>query len=150
MSFASRLWPALPLLAAVTLAPAGNAAAACPEASKLWNSRTKAAASSPAAALNPVVALNERCPLACDRQPAEASKTSEREARAPLPLTLVTRAEDVADWHAGIFERLRGERFEEGATRYYAAIPSLVILKRDSGRWVERFRVGLDWCVDGR
>lgn len=32
----------------------------------------------------------------------------------------------------------------------YAALPSLVILKRDGARWVERFRVNLDWCVDGR
>jgi hypothetical protein len=127
MSFASRLWPALPLLAAVTLAPAGNAAAACPEASKLWNSRIKAAAGSSAVVLNPVVALNEACPLDCARQQVEASKAPEREARAPLPLTLVTRAEDVADWHAGIFEKLRGERFEEGATRYCAATPSLPV-----------------------
>jgi hypothetical protein len=127
MSFASRLWPALPLLAAVTLAPAGNAAAACPEASKLWNSRIKAAASSSAVAPNRVVALNEACPQDCARQQPEASNASEREARAPLPLTLVTRAEDVADWHAGIFERLRGERFEEGATRYCAATPSLPV-----------------------
>lgn len=32
----------------------------------------------------------------------------------------------------------------------YAGIPSLVMLKRDGARWVERMRVGLDWCVDQR
>ncbi len=32
----------------------------------------------------------------------------------------------------------------------YAGIPSLVLLKYDGGKWMERFRVGLDWCVDGR
>jgi hypothetical protein len=121
MSFASRLWPVLPLLAAATLAPAGNAAAACPEASKLWNSRIEAAARSPA------VAVNKGCPLDCARQQAKPSRGSEREAHPPLPLTLVTRAEDVADWHAGIFERLRGERFEEGAARYCGATPSIPV-----------------------
>ena len=121
MSFASRLWSAVPLLAAATLAPAGNAAAACPEAAKLWTSRIETAAGSPG------VALKEGCPLECGRRQVEAAKSSEREVRAPLPLALVTRAEDVADWHAGIFERLRGERFEEGATRYCAATPSTLV-----------------------
>lgn len=32
----------------------------------------------------------------------------------------------------------------------YGGIPSLAILKYRDGRWVETFRVGLDWCVDGR
>src|SRR5262245_53126889 len=121
MSFASRLWPALPLLAAVTLAPAGNAATACPEASKLWNNRPDPAVGSSA------VARSKGCPLDCARRQPETSNSSEREAHAPLPLTLVTRAEEVADWHAGIFEKLRGERFEGEATRYCAATPSAAV-----------------------
>ena len=119
MSFASRLWPALPLLAAAIMMPAGHAATACPGAgSKLSSIRLGPAASSHA------IALNKGCPLDCADQQAQAPKGSEREAHAPLPLSLVASAEDVADWHAGIFERLRGERFEEGATRYCAATPS--------------------------
>jgi hypothetical protein len=113
MSFASRLWPALPLLAAVLMAPAGHAATACPEAgSRLWKNALEPATNVRA------LALSRGCPLDCARQQPDAPQGSEREAHAPLPLSVVTRAEDVADWHAGIFERLRGERFEEGATRY--------------------------------
>ena len=119
MSFASRLWPALPLLAAVVMTPAGNAATACPEAgSTLWKSTLEPATSIRA------LALSRGCPLDCARQHPDAPKGSEREAHAPLPLSIVTRAEDVADWHAGIFERLRGERFEEEATRYCAVTRS--------------------------
>lgn len=125
MSFASRLWSALPLLAAVTLAPAGNAATACPDASKPWKSRLEASATNPAVARNPAIAMNNNdgCSLHCSGQEGAAATGSEREAHAPLPLTLVTRVEDVADWHAGIFEKLRGELVEEGATRYCRATP---------------------------
>lgn len=120
MSFASRLWPAMPVLGAVILALGGNAAAACPETTKPWNSRIDAAS-------HPAAALTQGCPLECGRRQLEVSGSSGREARAPLPLTLVTRAEDVADWHAGIFERLRGERFEERAARYCADTPPVPV-----------------------
>jgi hypothetical protein len=114
MSFASRLWPALPLLAAVMMAPAGNAATACPDAaSRLWKNTLEPATSIRA------LALRRGCPLSCARQQPEGLK-AEREVHAPLPLSIVTHAEDVADWHADIFEQLRGERFEEGTTRYCA------------------------------
>lgn len=32
----------------------------------------------------------------------------------------------------------------------YAGIPSLLVLKHVNGTWEENFRIGLDWCVDGR
>lgn len=32
----------------------------------------------------------------------------------------------------------------------YASIPSLAMLKYQGGRWEETYRVGLDWCLDGR
>ena len=113
MSFASRLWPGLPLLAAVVMTPVGNAATACPEAgSTAWKSKLGTAGHVRA------LALSRGCPLDCARQQPEAPKGSEREAHAPLPLSIVTRAEDVADWHADIFERLRGEHFEDGVVRY--------------------------------
>ncbi len=115
MSFASRLWPALPLLAAVAMAPAGNAATACPDAgSRLWKNTLE-----PAANVH-TLALRRGCPLDCARHQQEAPKGSERQTHVPLPLSIVTHAEDVADWHADIFEQLRGERFEEGTTRYCA------------------------------
>lgn len=112
MSFASRLWRGLPLLAAVLMTPASNAATACPEASgKAWKNTFGAAS-------NLRLALSSACPLDCTQQQPDAAKAPEREAHAPLPLSIVTRAEDVADWHADIFERLRGEHFEDGQVRY--------------------------------
>ena len=32
----------------------------------------------------------------------------------------------------------------------YAGIPSLALLQYQNGKWEETFRIGLDWCVDGR
>jgi len=32
----------------------------------------------------------------------------------------------------------------------YAGIPNLLVLNRVNGNWNESFRIGLDWCVDGR
>lgn len=32
----------------------------------------------------------------------------------------------------------------------YAGIPNLLVLKHVNGSWEESFRIGLDWCVDGR
>lgn len=32
----------------------------------------------------------------------------------------------------------------------YAGIPNLLVLKHVNGHWDERFRIGLDWCVDER
>ena len=32
----------------------------------------------------------------------------------------------------------------------YAGIPNLLVLKHNNGTWEENFRIGLDWCVDGR
>jgi len=113
MSFASRLWLGLPLLAAVVTMPAGNAATACPEpGSTAWKNTFRPAASARA------LALSSGCSLDCARLQPDAPKGSEREAHPPLPLSIVTRAEDVADWHADIFERLRGEHFEDGLVRY--------------------------------
>jgi hypothetical protein len=113
MSFASRLWRGLPLLAAVLMTPASNAATACPEpGSKAWKNTSGAATNIR------TLALSKGCPLECAPNQPEAAKGSEREAHAPLPLSIVTSAEDVADWHADIFERLRGEHFEDGLVRY--------------------------------
>ena len=113
MSFASRLWRGLPLLAAVLMAPASNAATACPEpGSAAWKNTFGAAAKIRA------LALSNGCTLPCAANQPEAAKGTEREAHAPLPLSIVTSAEDVADWHADIFERLRGEHFEDGQVRY--------------------------------
>jgi len=113
MSFASRLWRCLPLVAAVLMTPASNAATACPEpGSTAWKNTFGPAASVRA------LALSSGCSLDCARPQPDAAKGPEREAQAPLPLSIVTRAEDVADWHADIFERLRGEHFEDGLVRY--------------------------------
>jgi hypothetical protein len=116
MSFASRLSLALPLLAAVVVTPAVNAATACPDAgAKVWKN-----------ALGPAtqtLAVARACPEDCAAK-AQAV-TPAREAHVPLPLSIVTRAEDVADWHADIFQRLRGVRFEDGPTRYCGTAPSL-------------------------
>ena len=113
MSFASRLWPGLPLLAAVIMTPAGNAATACPGLADAVGKH----ALGPAASTR-VLALGRGCPLECARHEADGPKAPEHEAHAPLPLSIVTSAEDVADWHADIFERLRGEQFEDGMVRY--------------------------------
>jgi hypothetical protein len=32
----------------------------------------------------------------------------------------------------------------------YAGIANLLVLKHNNGAWEESFRIGLDWCVDGR
>ena len=117
MSFASRLWPGLPLLAAVIMTPAGNAATGCPDLGAAAGKRTLAPAVS-----SRVLGLGRGCPLECARHDADAPKAPEHEAHAPLPLSIVTRAEDVADWHADIFERLRGEQFEDGMVRYCAVV----------------------------
>lgn len=114
MSFASRLWPCLPLLAAVIMTPAGNAATACPD---LGGAAVKRVLG-PAASTRVLALGRGGCPLECTRHEADGQKAPEHEAHAPLPLSIVTRAEDVADWHADIFERLRGEQFEDGMVRY--------------------------------
>ena len=119
MSFASRLWPGLPLLAAVVMTPVGNAATVCSGAgSTLWKSKLGSAGTNVRA-----LTMSRGCPLDCARQQPEAPKGSEREVHAPLPLSIVTRAEDVADWHADIFERLRGEHFEDGVVRFCGIAP---------------------------
>jgi hypothetical protein len=120
MSFASRLSLALPLLAAVMMTPAGNAATACPDAAaKAWKNTLRPAMQAGE------LSVARSCPQDCSSkaQPG-APEESAREAHVPLPLSIVTRAEDVADWHADIFQRLRGERFEDGPTRYCGIAPS--------------------------
>jgi hypothetical protein len=119
MSFASRLSLALPLLAAVAMTSAGNAATTCSEGGKSWKNLLEPAMHSR------VLALSRNCPLDCRTHVQGSSSIgSEREAHAPLPLSVVTRAEDVADWHADIFEQLRGERFDDGLVRYCGITPS--------------------------
>jgi hypothetical protein len=118
MSFASRLSLALPLLAAVVVAPAVNAATACPDAgAKVWKSTLGPATQAGA------LAVARACPQDCgaNAQPVAPA----REAHVPLPLSIVTRAEDVVDWHADIFQRLRGVRFEDGPTRYCGIAPAV-------------------------
>ncbi len=116
MSFASRLWPGLPLLAAVVMTPAGNAATACPEPG---STAVEEHVLGPAASIR-ALALSQAAARwsAHATQAGRGRRGPEREAHAPLPLSIVTRAEDVADWHADIFERLRGEHFEDGMVRY--------------------------------
>ena len=119
MSFASRLSLALPLLAAVLTAPSVDAATVCSDGSKSWKNTLEPATHVGA------LAMSRNCPLDCrSHVQGDASMGSEREAHAPLPLSVVTRAEDIADWHADIFERLRGERFDDGLVRYCSIAPS--------------------------
>ena len=119
MSFASRLWPGLPLLAAVVMTPVGTAATVCHEAGSTRGKSTLGSAGTNVRAR----AMSRGCPRDCARQQPEAPKGSEREVHAPLPLSIVPRAEDVADWHADIFERLRGEHFEDGVVRFCGIAP---------------------------
>lgn len=118
MSFASRLRLALPLLAAVVVAPAVDAATACPDAgAKAWKSTLEPVTQARA------LAVARACPQDCAANTGAVAPA--REAHVPLPLSIVTRAEDVADWHADIFQRLRGVRFEDGPTRYCAIAPEV-------------------------
>jgi hypothetical protein len=115
MSFASRLWPGLALLAAVVVMPAGNAATSCSEPG---SAAAKNKNLFPPATNFRTLALSTGCQPDCARAHTDAARGGDRDAHAPLPLTIVTPAEDIADWHADIFERLRGEQFEDGMIRY--------------------------------
>ena len=114
MSFASRLWRGLPLLAAVLMTPASNAATACPEpGSTAWKNTFGAAANIRALALSKRLPAGVRTPTSRTRPRGRNAKRTRR-CRCPSSRS----AEDVADWHADIFERLRGEHFEDGLVRY--------------------------------
>jgi hypothetical protein len=121
MSFASRLSLALPLLAAMVVTPAVGAATACPDpGARVWKSTLGPATHARA------IAVARVCPQDCSSEARSmAPEGAAREAHVPLPLSIVTRAEDVADWHADIFQRLRGVRFEDGPTRYCAIAPTV-------------------------
>ena len=109
MSIALRF---VPLVAAALMASAGHAATTCSVAgAKPWKDSLGRAVHTR------ILAFGEGCPRDC--RSAEQAKAQEwAQTPAPLPLTVVRRAEDIADWHAQIFARLTSDRGEDGSTRY--------------------------------
>jgi hypothetical protein len=118
MTAALRLLLAAWFVAAAAMTSAGHAATTCPTVgtkatgSSLDGSGAVAANAWKSEARS--LAFKETCPQNCRTD----DRTAAHEAPAPLPLAIVTHAEDVADWHAGIFERLASERADDGPTRY--------------------------------
>lgn len=53
----------------------------------------------------------------CQRD-CKAAREAKPETPSPLPLSVVTRAEEVADWHADIFERLSSQQGDDRSARY--------------------------------
>jgi hypothetical protein len=106
------------LAAAAVIASTAHAATACLVAgASLWKSSREAQTR--------ILAFGENCPRECSSaEQAKAHEPAQLQAPAPLPLTLIARAEDIADWHAQIFARLTSDRAGDAATRYCALPPA--------------------------
>jgi hypothetical protein len=104
----------LPLVAAAVMAGTAHAATACLVAgASVWENSREAHAR--------ILAFGENCPRECpSAEQAKVHEPPQLYTPAPLPLTLVARAEDIADWHARIFARLASDRDGDAATRYCA------------------------------